>query len=153
MLCEDLVLILKMRVKMVNKEWEKQRMGLVLWVYLLANINLAGLPRWWSGKEPACQCRRHRRCGFNPWVWKIHWSRKWHATPVFLPGKFHEQRSLAGYSPWDRRVRHDWAHIPWYKWTTVGLSIHSLKDTRYYQFWTISNNAVKNNCRQVFVWT
>ena len=30
-------------------------------------------------------------------------------TPVFLPGEFHEQKSLAGYSPWDRRVRHDWA--------------------------------------------
>ena len=28
------------------------------------------------------------------------WSRKRQPTPVFLPGKFHEQRSLAGYSPW-----------------------------------------------------
>ena len=31
-------------------------------------------------------------------------------TPVFLPGKSHGKRSLAGYSPWGRRVRHDWAH-------------------------------------------
>ena len=31
-----------------------------------------GLPRWLSGKEPACQCRRHQRHGFNSWVWKIH---------------------------------------------------------------------------------
>ena len=32
------------------------------------------------------------------------------ATPVFLPGKSHEQRSLAGYSPWDpKRVGHDLA--------------------------------------------
>ena len=30
---------------------------------------------------------------------KIPWSRKWQPTPVFLPGKFHGQRSLAGYSP------------------------------------------------------
>ena len=29
------------------------------------------------------------------------------ATPVFLPGEFHGQRSLAGHSPWDRRVGHD----------------------------------------------
>ena len=35
----------------------------------------------------------------NPWVWKIPWSRKWHPTPVFLPGKFRGQRSLAAYSP------------------------------------------------------
>ena len=31
-----------------------------------AGINLAGLPRWLSGTQCACQCRRHRRCGFNP---------------------------------------------------------------------------------------
>ena len=30
-------------------------------------------------------------------------------TPVFFPGKSQGQRSLAGYSPWGRRVRHDWA--------------------------------------------
>ena len=32
-------------------------------------------------------------------------------TPVFFPGKFHGQRSLVGYSPRDRKVGHDWAHI------------------------------------------
>ena len=34
------------------------------------------------------------------WVRKIPWSRKWQPTPVSLPGKFHGQRRLAGYSPW-----------------------------------------------------
>ena len=43
------------------------------------------------------QCRRPR---FNPWVGKILWRRKWEPTPVPLPGKFHGQRSLVGYSPW-----------------------------------------------------
>ena len=37
---------------------------------------------------------------FDPWVRKISWKRKWKPTPTFLPGKSHEQRSLAGYSPW-----------------------------------------------------
>ena len=32
------------------------------------------------------------------------WRRKWQSTPVFLPGESHGQRSLAGYSPWGRRV-------------------------------------------------
>ena len=36
---------------------------------------------------------------FNPWVGKISWRRKWQPTPVFFPGEFHGQRSLAGYSP------------------------------------------------------
>ena len=30
-----------------------------------------GLPKYQSGKEPICQCRRHRRLGFDPWVGKI----------------------------------------------------------------------------------
>ena len=58
------------------------------------------LPWWFSGKESACTVRRHRRPGFNPWVRKIPWKRKWQPTPVFLPGKVHGQRSLVGYSPW-----------------------------------------------------
>ena len=52
------------------------------------------------GKESACQRRRHGRCGFDPWVGKIPRGRKWQPTPVFLPGKFHGQRSLAGFSLW-----------------------------------------------------
>ena len=66
-----------------------------------------GFPGGTSGKESACQCRRHKgyvlNPGFKPWVWKIPWRRKWQPTPVFLPGKFHGQRSLAGYSPWGRK--------------------------------------------------
>ena len=50
-------------------------------------------------KEPACQCRRCKRHGFNPWVRKIPWRRKWQHTPAFLPGESYGQRSLAGYSP------------------------------------------------------
>jgi len=50
-----------------------------------------------DGKEPACQ---YRRSGFHPWVRKVPWRRKWQPTPVFLPGEFHGQRNLAGYSPW-----------------------------------------------------
>ena len=51
------------------------------------------------------------RCRFDLWVRKIPWRRKWQPTPVFLPEKSHGQRSLAVYSPWDRRVGHEWAHI------------------------------------------
>ena len=59
-----------------------------------------GFPGGTSGKEISCQCRRFR---FNPWVWKIPWRREWQLTPVFLPGEFHGQRSLAGYSLWGRK--------------------------------------------------
>ena len=37
------------------------------------------------------QCERP---GFDPWVGKIPWKRKWQPTPVLLPGKSHGRRSL-----------------------------------------------------------
>ena len=46
------------------------------------------------------QCRQPR---FDPWGRKIPWRRKWQLTPLFLPGKFHGQRRLTGYSPWGRK--------------------------------------------------
>ena len=44
-------------------------------------------------------CLRCRRPGFHSWFGKIPWRSEWQPTPVFLPGKFHGQRSLGGYSP------------------------------------------------------
>ena len=62
-----------------------------------------GFPGGASGKEPTCQCRRHRRCGFDPWVGKIPWSGAWQPILVFLPGESHGQRSLVGYRPQSRK--------------------------------------------------
>ena len=76
-----------------------------------------------SGKEPACQCRRHKRHQFNPWVGKIPWNKKRQPTPVFLPGKSHVWRSLAGYSPWGHQesdmteqlsTSHSGLGLPWW---------------------------------------
>ena len=69
--------------------------------------NWCGLPWWFRGEESVYQCRR---CGLDPWVRKVPWRRKWQPTPVFLPGKSHGQRSLAGYRSWGcKRVGHDLA--------------------------------------------
>ena len=64
--------------------------------------------RWYSGKEFICQCRRHRRWGFDLWVRKIPWRRKWQPTPVFSSGKVHGHRSLMGIVHGLQRVRDDW---------------------------------------------
>src|SRR5574340_1109912 len=55
----------------------------------------------WASLVPQTEriCLQCGRPGFDPWVRKIPWRRKWHPTPVFLLGKSHEQRSLVGYSP------------------------------------------------------
>ena len=44
-------------------------------------------------KELACQCRRHKRLRYDPWVGKILWWREWQPTPIVLPGESHGQRS------------------------------------------------------------
>ena len=76
-------------------------------IFAAARMNVIGklqrelvfFPGGPSGKEPACQQRRHRRHEFDPWAWKVPWRRAWQPTPVFLPGESHGQRSLEGYSP------------------------------------------------------
>ena len=55
-----------------------------------------------DGKSVCLQCRR---LGFNPWVRKLPWRRKWQSTLVFMPGGSNGQRSLAGYSPWGLKSR------------------------------------------------
>ena len=60
----------------------------------------SGFPRGASGKEPACQCRRHKRCRFSPWIEKLPWRRAWQLTPEFLPGESHGQRILDGWHDW-----------------------------------------------------
>ena len=69
----------------------------------LTHSSSTGFPGGPSGKEPTCQGRRCRTLGFERWVWKIFWRRKWQLIPVFLPGKLHGQRSLEGYSPWGHK--------------------------------------------------
>ena len=82
--------------------------GFILGVALVCPMWVQGSPGSASGKEPACQCRRSKRHGFDSWVGKIPWRRAWQPTPIFLPGE----------SPWTvepgrqqplglQRVRHD----------------------------------------------
>ena len=60
---------------------------LILWLEILDND--VTLPGWLSGKDPACQCRRCRTHGLDPYIGKTPWRRKWQPTPVVLPGKVH----------------------------------------------------------------
>ena len=92
------------------------RIGLCLYL----KLPYLGLP-WWLRRSSVClQCGKP---GFNPWVRKMIWRRKWQPTPVFLPGKSHGQRNLVGYSPWGPKeldtterlhfhfyLKHHWGH-------------------------------------------
>ena len=93
-----------------------------------------GFPGGSDGKESACQCRRP---GFDPWIWKMPWRREWQPTSVFLPGEFHEQRSMASCSPRGlKRVGHGWINNTHY-WS-------SLKAILY-------KNFMKKNPYQLFL--
>ena len=74
-------------ISMSCHNWLWSRKYLVFWKY-------CSTKNWflrWHSEKSIYQCRR---CRFDPWVGKIPWRRKWLPTPVFLPGKFHGQRSL-----------------------------------------------------------
>ena len=70
--------------------------GLVLkWI-----ISWEGFPGGAIGKEPACQCRKCERHGFDPRFGTIPWRTTWEPSPIFFPGESHGQRRLACYSSW-----------------------------------------------------
>ena len=60
------------------------------------------------GKEPACQCRNYKKCGFDPWVGKIPWRRKWHPIPGF-PGVLPSGKEFTCQCRRDKRLGFD----PW----------------------------------------
>ena len=90
--------------------------------FFLAQISIY---RWLCGKESVCQCRRS---SFDSWVRKILWRRIWQPTPVFLPGKAHEQRSLVGHSPWGHKIVGHYLAARQHKYFIVWIHIHSFVD-------------------------
>ena len=70
-----------------------------------------GFPTGTSGKEPTCQCRRHKRYRFDPWILKIPWRRAQKPTPVFSPGESRGHRTWGLQSMGSQRVGHDWSDL------------------------------------------
>ena len=70
--------------------------------------DLGGFPGGTNGKKPTCQCRRHKRRGFDPWVGKIPWRRAWQPTSIFLLGESPWTEEPGGLqSMGSHRVRHN----------------------------------------------
>ena len=66
-------------------------------MYVYVHINFPG------GPDSKASAYNAEDLGFDSWVRKIPWRRKWQPTPVLLPGKSHGQRILVGYSSWGRK--------------------------------------------------
>ena len=82
------------------------------WVY-----NLLGFPSGTSGKKPACQCRRCKRQGFNPWVRKV----------SLEEGIAMCSRILAWKIRGAYRVVQNWTQLKW-------LTTHGCRPAKYYLF-------------------
>ena len=91
-------------------------------------MRCTGFPGGISGKEPTCQCRRSKRHLPNR-LGRFPWSRKWQPTPVILPGKFHGQKSLMGYTVHGVTNRHNWAYI--HACTHMGCTDQGHATTKY----------------------
>ena len=76
------------------------------------------------------QCRQP---GFNPWLGKIPWRRKWHATPLFLPGEPHGQRILLaavhGFTKSQTQLS-SWVHTCYYERIKLQFRFYP----KYHQF-------------------
>ena len=93
---------------------------------------------WWHaemfwcgsvGVEPACQCRRHKRRRFHPWVGKIPWRRAWQAIPVFLPGESPWTEEPGGLqSMGSQRIGHIWSDLAACKFPNYQESLRSLPE-------------------------
>ena len=77
--------------------------GVVLFGFMLNFLLVSGSIKGFPGGSVLKNLPAVQDPGFNLWVRKIPWERKWLPTSVFLPGKFCRQRSLAGYSPWGHK--------------------------------------------------
>ena len=110
-----------------------------------------GFPGSSVSKESSLQCRIP---GFDPWVGKIVWRRKWQTTAVFLPGEFHGQRSLVGYSPWGHKSQtqlsdpttHHHSPPPSCSGTSNSLRSHKLQHTRLFFPWDFSGTNTEVGC-------
>ena len=111
----------------LHEERQEQRLEVRNWSVQEKRLPLEHgcLPMQLSGKVAAC---RSRRLGFNPWVRRTPWRRKWQHTPVFLPGKSHGRSRLkdSNRAPSVRRSVRRVQLEPWESSGGSGLSLAAL---------------------------
>ena len=105
------------------------------------NIWNLGFPGGTSGKESACQCRRHKRCGFDPWVRKIPLeegmathssSLAWRMLWTEEPGRLQSIGS--------QRVGHDWAHP--FRIISKMIPYYFASTRVWVMYWRIEKNKI-----------
>ena len=105
--------------------------SLILSKYLNTKTGQLGPPKWLSGKESACQCRRWKRRRLDPWVRKIPWRRKWQPAPVYLAWKIlwteeHGELQSMGLQSWTWLSEQACTHrsTEWPFWDFLQCALH-----------------------------
>ena len=106
-------------------------------IYHFISIRV-GLHWWLSDNELVCQSRRH---GFDPWIRKIPWRRKWQPTWLFLLEKSQWTEESGGLTPWGRKKSQTWLH----DWTTTKYKARSMMSWYMY--------ILLNDCNNKLTWS
>ena len=106
---------------------------------------------WWlNGKGSSCQCRRHRKYSFNPWVRKSPWSRRWKHAPLFLPEISCGQRGLVGFCLWGCKESDMTEHTHTHTHTHFSMNLQSIElEVGYkfsFTFISCCQNSIQNVC-------
>ena len=102
-----------------------------------------------SGKEPFCQCRRHKGHRFDPWVRQMPWRWEWKPTPVFLPGESHGQRRLAGYSSQGRKDLDTTEVIQYYSTSKTAPRVQGVQSTFLKSKKVLGLDAISIGCQAI----
>ena len=94
-----------------GKYWGQEEKGMtedemVGWHHRLDGHGFGHIPGVGDGQEGLACCGSWG-CKESDTTERLNWT-EWQPTPVFLPGKFYEQKSLVDHSPKGHRFRHDW---------------------------------------------
>ena len=96
--------------KGTTRGWDGWMASQTQWTWVWVNSR-----NWWWTEEPGVLQSMGLQRVRHDWVTELNWTellfssylppwrREWQSTPVFLPGEFHGQRSLMGYSPWGHK--------------------------------------------------
>ena len=116
-----------------------------------------GFPGSASGKEPACQCRRHKRPGFGPWIGKIPWRRAW--QPYVINHNFTDEdtetqiRPLGQDHTADKERFQPWASVNPSHSTILLLCILQLGDTAEWDLGSRGRVRAAYNWKAVYSFT
>ena len=123
----------------INKQTKKDTKSYLEKLKLIQTSKIEQLNELWfpggSVVKSLPEMQETQRLGFDPWVGKIPWRRKWEPTLVFLPRESHGQGSLMGYCPWGCKELE---------------TTQQINNNRFIEYHVVSKHHVAEQCHNVW---